>query len=616
MKMRALSLVLSCLLVISLVSCGLLTSRDAAPEGWLKLHKAHDEAKVHFTLALKQRNMDILEQKFWEVSDPFHANYQKYMTIEEINAIVAPPAAEHDAVVNYLVAHGIHSGGIKSFVDALEVETTVGVASRVFSTTFHYFRHVEGSNKIVVKAFGDVTIADEVHCYIAMITGITGFPIPHLKVHRGKQAVPKPNSRHLLQTDNEGIVAQGLTVLYDLPAETLSSDLAASQGVIEFDAQNFAPSDLAMYSQQLNLPLQVLKPAHIVGGNDPGNPQDEASLDIQMIASVNREADNWFWMVPNNGWLYEWTTNFFSTRVVPMVNSVSYAWWEEDQCSISANCGTLGVNSDQYTLLTNGYFQKLALRGISILTASGDSGANGRTDEGCTIAQLRAAYPSSSPYVTSVGATQLNNPSYLKNQNSIPICQASQNCASGGTEVAVSYPAAGFASGGGFSNLMAQPSYQAAAVNAYWSSGVEFPPATYFNKSGRGAPDIAALGYDALVVIGNVTSGVSGTSMATPISAGIMSLLNQESMKLSNKPLGFLNPFLYAAWADDQTNFNDVTVGNNKCTEQGCGFLGSCKGFTCAKGWDPVTGLGSPNFSKLAAYLQKVHRMRKEKFGQ
>ena len=43
-----------------------------------------------------------------------------------------------------------------------------------------------------------------------------------------------------------------------------------------------------------------------------------------MIASVNIGADNWFWLVPNNGWLYEWTTNFFATQNIPMINSVSY----------------------------------------------------------------------------------------------------------------------------------------------------------------------------------------------------------------------------------------------------------------------------------------------------
>jgi len=45
-------------------------------------------------------------------------------------------------------------------------------------------------------------------------------------------------------------------------------------------------------------------------------------------------------------------------------------------------------------------FQKIGLRGISIVVASGDSGANGRTDPDCTMPTLLPDYPAASPFVT------------------------------------------------------------------------------------------------------------------------------------------------------------------------------------------------------------------------
>jgi hypothetical protein len=66
--------------------------------------------------------------------------------------------------------------------------------------------------------------------------------------------------------------------------------------------------------------------------------------------------------------------------------------------------------------------------------------------------------------------------------------------------------------------------------------------------------------------------------------------------------LGFINPLLYKMSSDDATTFTDVTTGNNYCTEQCC----TTTGFVATKGWDAVTGLGTPVFSKMQAYIQKV----------
>lgn len=275
----------------------------------------------------------------------------------------------------------------------------------------------------------------------------------------------------------------------------------------------------------------------------------------------------------------------FSTKDIPEVQSISYGWSESDQCDIDGDeCQALGVDSQGYVDRVNAEFQKIALRGVSIFVASGDSGANGRTDPDCSQKTLLPDYPAACPYITSVGATQLNSPQY-KLTNPPPICKnQGYSCISSGTEVAVSYDHASFASGGGFSNYVPMPDYQSAAVKAYLKSGVALPPSTYFNATNRGYPDVASIGTDVLIYQGDIED-VGGTSASSPNWAAVAGILNHYAKAKSGKPLGFLNPFLYQMASADATTFHDITVGDNKCTEDGCSS--SCKGYLCAKGLDP-----------------------------
>lgn len=186
-------------------------------------------------------------------------------------------------------------------------------------------------------------------------------------------------------------------------------------------------------------------------------------------------------------------------------------------------------------------FQKIGAKGVSLIAASGDSGANGRTDGLCTETHLNPTFPAASPYITAVGATQLNN-AETNLPNPPPACQQF-SCASGGDEVAVSYDVAHFASGGGFSNFADTPAYQKDAVSAYLNGGTALPPSSYFNSTGRGYPDVAAFGNDVLVNVGGNLEGVGGTSCSSPIFAGVVSLLNDISISKSGKPLGYVAQF-------------------------------------------------------------------------
>lgn len=119
-----------------------------------------------------------------------------------------------------------------------------------------------------------------------------------------------------------------------------------------------------------------------------------------------------------------------------------------------------------------------------------------------------------------------------------------------------------------------------------------YPPpydAKVYNNSGtsRAYPDVAAMGLNVTTIYLNQTLGVGGTSASTPIVASIVNLLNEERYRADKGPIGFLNPVFYA----HPEAFNDITVGGNP----GCGT----DGFAAEPGWDPVTGLGTPDYQKL-----------------
>merc|ERR1712100_816341 len=81
-----------------------------------------------------------------------------------------------------------------------------------------------------------------------------------------------------------------------------------------------------------------------------------------------------------------------------------------------------------------------------------------------------------------------------------------------------------------------------------------------------------------------------GTSCASPTAAGIVGLLNDVRLQNGKPTLGFLNPLIY----ENAAAFNDIISGSSS----GCGLFS--KGWPATKGWDAVTGLGTPNYEKLA----------------
>jgi tripeptidyl-peptidase-1 len=235
----------------------------------------------------------------------------------------------------------------------------------------------------------------------------------------------------------------------------------------------------------------------------------------------------------------------------------------------------------------NGEVQKMGVRGLSVIIASGDDGvANSIARAAPSNCGFNPAYPASCPFVTAVGATQ--GP-----ENDEPEIACSSD--TGG----------GITSGGGFSNVFRAPDYQTDAIAAWKQNNSKtLPPSTMFSQQGRGYPDVAMMGHNYVVSIGGNLAAESGTSASAPVFASFITLINSFRLQANKKPLGFLNPILYKLAQTNPEVFNDITEGNNKCAAGPPGKQVCCEyGFEATKGWDPVTSLGSVKYAALKKAL-------------
>lgn len=107
------------------------------------------------------------------------------------------------------------------------------------------------------------------------------------------------------------------------------------------------------------------------------------------------------------------------------------------------------------------------------------------------------------------------------------------------------------------------------------------------NGNGWGAPDVAANGDNIAAVYNGTLYMTGGTSAAAPIFASVVNLINEERIKAGKGPVGFMNPVLNA----NPGVLNDIKNGSNL----GCDI----NGFEASKGWDPVTGLGTPDYPRM-----------------
>jgi subtilase family serine protease len=246
-------------------------------------------------------------------------------------------------------------------------------------------------------------------------------------------------------------------------------------------------------------------------------------------------------------------------------------------------------------------FKSAKQHDVTVLGSSGDGGtANARKSPvgqgGSLIPYPTVEWPASDPLVTGVGGTYLctdpNNTTSRVVNSALPggRCPAFP----GQAEVGWTF------SGGGFSHVFPKPDYQGTLPAGSTPIGAM-----------RGVPDVglqASATTGALVYISLPPDGqsglpcgsapcstgwydIGGTSLSCPQWAGLVAIADQ----LNGGGLGLINPALYAIGADPAryaADFFDVTTGNNTANP-------TVPGYPATTGWDPVTGLGTPNAANL-----------------
>eukprot|EP01102_Stenamoeba_stenopodia_P008830 TRINITY_DN2585_c0_g1_i2.p2 TRINITY_DN2585_c0_g1~~TRINITY_DN2585_c0_g1_i2.p2 ORF type:complete len:383 (-),score=102.74 TRINITY_DN2585_c0_g1_i2:166-1314(-) len=374
--------------------------------------------------------------------------------------------------------------------------------------------------------------------------------------------------------------------------------------------EGFGTADLVKYDELNGLPTQTVECILGPAAGEYKNVSDdtEATLDIQMITSFGIGAKTCFWI--ETSWMYDFALDILNTENAPLINSISYGWPEVASCQenvVHSNCKSLDIpNAMDYVLRTEPEWAKIALLGHTVVASSGDTGSPGPTNDDCTLTShpLNPLFPTTSAYITSVGATTLV-PGKSVSDAAPPVCSRSDCiCSTDVKEIPCTIETAGFTTGGGFSDFIAQPPYQAKAVAPYLANSTVIKPSQQlWNASNRGFPDIAAIGNDVLIVQNGDVTFVGGTSASCPLIAGLISQLNNLRLNQGKPALGLVNPLLYQIAAEVPNAFADIIGGGTACTEASC-----CKGlgYHAAPGWDPVGGLGTPNFGVIYDYVKNM----------
>jgi pro-kumamolisin-like protein/PKD domain-containing protein len=355
-----------------------------------------------------------------------------------------------------------------------------------------------------------------------------------------------------------GVNGSGVTVAIvdaydsDEPQSALASDLADFGGTFGLPVGQVD----YLYPVPTSIPLNSSSPSGWGG---------EESLDMQWTRAMAPGAtvDMTFSPDPDAG-LYvavDWLVAHHAADVITM------SWGEPDvgmfnpfDSACASGCNATADGS--YTLL-GPVLAEAAAEGITAFAASGDCGAADGTSG------VSTNFPASDPYITGVGATALT-----VNSSGGYVSESGWSGNSSGASFPGCENQGG--SGGGWAPTPRPP----------WQDGSGLAGSPLF----RGVPDVSAVGAGATPVATfyhGTLRGVAGTSVASPVWAGMTSVGDQRA----GRALGFLDPALYAVLRgpDYSAAVHDVTIGNN--------------GYSAGVGWDPVTGIGTPNDAVLFPLL-------------
>ncbi|WQF82591.1 Putative peptidase S53, activation domain, Sedolisin domain, peptidase S8/S53 domain superfamily [Colletotrichum destructivum] len=591
---------------------------------WTKTQRLSDHVVLPVRIGLKQSNLEAGHDKLMDIANPHSTNYGKHMSPQEVIDFFAPAQTSVDIVVDWLVDCGISRSRIGQ--SANRQDGSQDIATEEYHIPVHVHEHIDYVTPGTRLRSRSITLpkpgkAKRGHVKPA-ITPLPGFP-----------------SLNATSCDTY-ITAECTRAQYGIPNGTTS---AAGNELGIFEAQNshYSLKDFDILWSTLYPSWDVTPGTYpeerlidgAIGAIEEGSPVFptklglESALDFDIAWPLIHPQKPVLYQVDDQYYEYKGSfEGFFNTfldaidgsyctaapsDLDPVYPNPHYGGYKGAlQCGVFKPTNVISISyvgieaylPDAYQERQCHEWMKLALQGTTVVMAAGDNGVGGEGSCECECLRGGAGdtvfmptFAGNCPYVLSVGATELN--------------RASSNSTPSAHELPLHEVASvRISSGGGFSNVFPTPDYQKKAVRQYLDtvapdlpfSGYEQPVkdgdftdvrSGVYNRVGRGFPDVAAVGDRAILVSGGKWYVVGGTSMSAPIWASVLTLINEERIAAGQPTLGFVHPILYA----HPEVFNDIIEGSNP----GC----NSTGFTAAKGWDPVTGLGSPNFDKLRKLL-------------
>ncbi|KAJ2978445.1 hypothetical protein NQ176_g3813 [Zarea fungicola] len=551
---------------------------------WQQLDKLPQDAIVPVRIALKQQNVDNGMELLMKVSDPKSAEYGQHYSADEVTELFAPSDEALESVKDWLAASGISNKTMltpksKGWV---HFTATVSQLETALQTEYHRYTHIRsgatyfGTHKYYLPA--------NLSTYVDFI--IPAVAMAHVSDNSPEDYGEKSNK---VVCNGTAILPDCIQYLYQLPENT-EADPRNAIGIYEVADSRFSQDNLNLFYKNFypRIPQgfgpQIDSIDNATTEQSPSG--GETDLDVQMIMPI---------VYPQNAVMFQTnvTRNEFNAQfglynrfldAIDGTYCTASAYGETgddptiDGDSAGEDCGTFKPTSRQCD-----EWIKLGLQGTTVVSASGDDGARGDACIGDNNDIFAPDQSSGCPYILSVGGTGLPD-----------------NYEPGDQEVAPH----NYLPGGGWSNIHLRPDYQKEAVAEYFKNHDPQIPFYHtkddviptsggsYNRDGRAYPDISAISENGTSITtgGVVRNDNRGTSMSAPIVAAIFTRINEERLKAGKGFVGFVNPVLYA----HPEMFNDITFSPLKlapCNETG--YL------SAVKGWDPMTGLGTPNYPAM-----------------
>ncbi|CCM05401.1 uncharacterized protein FIBRA_07617 [Fibroporia radiculosa] len=607
-------------------------SRSGIPSGWVPVRRAEANSVLPLRIGLAQPNLENMEAYIMDVSHPESPNFGKHWSPAKVAHIFRPTEVAMDTVRKWLFESGIEEHRVKLSPSGgwMLANVTVEEAEQLLGTEYYVYQHDEAETEHIACA-DRYHLPEDVSKHVEIITPTLHFD---LKLKRraptlNKRNQPSGSARLVGQPGfgpsfpkttgsaeklftgiadcDEQITPDCLRALYDFDYDPLVPE-KNSIAIVEYTPQAYVPSDLDMFfanfskGQVGERPDMVSIDGGFIQSNQTGfDYNGESNLDLEYSMTLVGPKQTVT--------LYQTGDDVEGASFNNLLDALdaSYCTFEggddpsEDGIYPDPYggyqgpeaCGTVKpayVISTSYSSneadMTPFYMErqcaeyaKLGLMGITFLYSSGDFGVagydnyclepNGTQAIGAPI--FNPTFPSTCPYVTSVGATQVNPNSTVWE----PESAADQ----------VIY------SSGGFSNVFPIPEYQKSAVENYLAKYPPPYPSYIYNSTGnsRAFPDLSANGVNYMITVQGEWVYVYGTSCSSPVTAAMLSAVNDARLAVGKSTIGFINPTIYTPTF--MAAFHDITTGSNP----GC----DTEGFYAQPGWDPVTGVGTPNFAKL-----------------